>query len=217
MKNYYYVVVGLLALLLMISVAVPVEAFQTAPTDGAMNVRIDGNIVIDFDDSMRVGTVIVDITPDMVYPMEKRWSNDDRTLTLTPMAGFINEQTYTVNVIGTNITGNVTDQTFSFATEAAPGIMESLSDFFYGMYAGFIGSLYGILIFLVLIMVGFVVAWVVKKVTYKILDKSPLDEAMKKVGVEKDVQKIGIKSVSSLISQLMFWFIFVMFIQIALD
>lgn len=216
-KGEKIAVFGLLTLIMVMSLGIPVAGFQSSPANGAIDVPVDGSIVLEFNETMIIGTVMVDLTPDPVYPMEKVWTNNDRTLTITPVVSLLNERSYTVHVTGEAMSGNHTDQTFAFSTEAAPTIMETLSDFFSGMYDAIVGSLFGIAIFIIILVIGYVVAWVVKKAVHKGLEKSPFDRAMQTMGVEKDVQKLGIKSVSALIATLLFWFIFVIFMQIALD
>ncbi|MCK5039070.1 MAG: Ig-like domain-containing protein [Thermoplasmata archaeon] len=220
MRSYVkgkYLVISLIVIVLSMLVVAPVMAYQTTPDNGTTDAPIDGSMVIDFDDPMRVGSVEVSVNPDPIYPIEKRWSNNDRTLTLTPTVSLLNDKSYTITVTGENETGETIDPIiFSFSTEVPPGIADTLSGFFGGLVESFLASLYGILIFLIILVIGFLIAKVAAKVICKVLDKSPLDEAMEKVGVHQQVNKIGVESVSILISKLFFWFIFAMFLQIAL-
>ncbi len=220
MRSYVkgkYLVISLIVIVLSMLVVAPVMAYQTTPDNGTTDAPIDGSMVIDFDDPMRVGSVEVSVNPDPIYPIEKRWSNNDRTLTLTPTVSLLNDKSYTITVTGENETGETIDPIiFSFSTEVPPGIADTLSGFFGGLAESFLASLYGILIFLIILVIGFLIAKVAAKVICKVLDKSPLDEAMEKVGVHQQVNKIGVESVSILISKLFFWFIFAMFLQIAL-
>ncbi len=220
MKTYTYgkyAVISLIVIVLSMLVVAPVMAFQTTPDDGTTDVPIDGSLIIDFDDPMRVGSVEVSIEPNPVYPIEKRWSNNDRTLTLTPTISLLNERYYMITVTGENVTGeSIVPITFNFTTEVPLGIMDTLTGFFEGLVDSFLDSLYGILIFVIILIIGYIIAKIAAKIIHKILDKSPLDEAMEKVGVQQHVIKIGIESVSSLISKLFFWFIFAIFLQVAL-
>ncbi len=212
-----YAIVSLIVIALSMLVVAPVMAFQTTPDSGTADVPIDGSIIIDFDDSMRIGSVEVFIEPNPVYPIERSWSNNDRTLTLTPTLSLLNDRPYMITVTGENITGeSIVPISFNFTTEAPLGIMDTLTGFFEGLMDSFMDSLYGILIFIIIIVIGYIVAKISAIVICKILDKSPLDKAMEKVGVQKHVNKIGIESVSNLISKLFFWFIFAIFLQVAL-
>ncbi len=212
-----YAIVSLIVIALSMLVVAPVMAFQTMPDNGTMDVPIDGSLIIDFDDPMRVGSVEVMIEPNPVYPIERSWSNNDRTLTLTPTIGLLNDRYYMITVTGENITGeSIAPITFNFTTEAPLGIVDTLTGFFEGLVDSFMDSLYGILIFIIIIIIGYVVAKISAMIIHKILDKSPLDKAMEKVGVQRHVNKIGIESVSNLISRLFFWFIFAIFLQVAL-
>ena len=218
-KHIYgkYAIVFLIAITLCMLVVAPVMAYQTTPDDGTTDVPIDGSIVIDFDDPMRVGSVEISIEPDTFYPTEKRWSNNDRTLTLMPTISLLNERSYTVTVTGENLTGGaITPIMFNFTTEAPLSILDTLSGFFGGLADAFLASLYGLLIFVIILVIGYIVSKIVEKITCKVLNKSPLNKAMEKVGVQKHINKVGIESVSTLISKLFFWFIFAMFLQVAL-
>ena len=99
-------------------------AFETTPEDGETGFPVDGDIIIEFDNSMDIGTVEVDITPDTVYPVQRTWSNDDRTLTLRPTVDLLGHRTYTVLVSGESLTGQLVDETFSFETEFHPSLDE---------------------------------------------------------------------------------------------
>lgn len=212
-----YAIISLIVIALSMLVVAPVMAFQTTPDNGTTDVPIDGSLVIDFDDPMRVGSVEVFVEPNPVYPIERTWSNNDRTLTLTPTIGLLNDRYYMITVTGENVTGeSIAPITFNFTTEAPLGIMDTLTGFFEGLVDSFMDSLYGILIFIIIIVIGYLVAKVAAIIIHKVLDKSPLDKAMEKVGVQKHVNKIGIESVSNLISKLFFWFIFAIFLQVAL-
>lgn len=100
------------------------SAFETTPEDGETGFPVDGDIIIEFDHSMDRGTVEVDITPDTVYPVQRIWSNDDRTLTLRPTVDLLGHRTYTVHVSGESLTGQPVDETFSFETEFHPSTDE---------------------------------------------------------------------------------------------
>ena len=212
-----YAIISLIIIALSMLIVAPVMAFQTMPDNGTLDVPIDGSVIIDFDDPMRVGSVEVMIEPNPVYPIERTWSNNDRTLTLTPTISLLNDRSYIITVTGENVTGeSIAPITFNFTTEAPLSILDTLTGFFEGLVDSFLDSLYGILIFIIIIVIGYIVAKISAIVICKVLDKSPLDKAMEKVGVQKHVNKIGIESVSNLISKLFFWFIFAIFLQVAL-
>jgi hypothetical protein len=99
-------------------------AFETTPSDGETGFPVDGNIIIEFDNPMDRGAVEVDFSPDLIYPVARTWSNDDRILTLRPTVDLLGHRTYTVVVSGESLTGQNVVETFSFETEYHPSTEE---------------------------------------------------------------------------------------------
>ncbi len=209
---------SLVLLLVLAMVLGSVSAIRsTSPSHGARDVPIDSKIIIDFQESMVPGTVEVDISPDPIYPVQREWANDDMTLILTPTSSLINDQRYEITVTGENIEGESIHRTFSFRTEEKPGIMETLEDVFSGMWATFLAFIPGIILFILVIILGYLISKFAGYLTTKVLKKAGFEHAMRKVGITKQIRKLGLKNVSSFIGMLVFWFIFVIFLQIGLD
>ncbi len=87
---------------------------------------------------------------------------------------------------------------------------ENLKDEFFSL-------LPGLVFFIVILLIGYIIAKIVGAALAKLLEKTGFEAAMKKVRMDVQVKKLGFKSVSRLIGTLMFWFIFAMVIQVALD
>ncbi|MFW6176552.1 MAG: mechanosensitive ion channel family protein, partial [Thermoplasmatota archaeon] len=82
------------------------------------------------------------------------------------------------------------------------------------MEAQFWEFLPGLIFLLVFILVGYVVGKVIAGVFRKFLEKIGFEKAMKKVRLGRHFRKIGFKSVSHFISIFIFWFIFLIFLQL---
>ncbi|MBS3781870.1 MAG: mechanosensitive ion channel [Candidatus Thermoplasmatota archaeon] len=106
-----------------------------------------------------------------------------------------------------------------FSTESAksPLVIETLKDVFMDIWENFLNFIPGLVFFIIVVLVGYLVAKLAGGIISKVMKKIGVEKAMRKVGVSKQVKKIGMDSVSGLIGILFFWFIFVIFLQIALD
>lgn len=205
-------------MLLILIVSATAAAVSHTPEDGKEDYPIDGRIVINFDDRMDVPSVSVEISPDPIYPVREEWSNNDRTLRLTPDVPLINDQEYTIRVTGQNITGEEIDPVeFSFTTEARPSLTDTISDVFSDMWYSFWAFIPSIVFFIIILIIGYLISKLIGFLISKILKKAGFEKAMRKIGLTKQIRKLGMKNISSFIGTLVFWFIFVMFIQIALD
>ncbi len=213
-KTYIHCMVFIAVLLIFLS---SVAAISTTPEDGKEDYPIDARIVIEFEERMNVSSVRVEIRPDPIYPVQKEWSNNDRTLTLTPTASLINEREYEVRVTGEDINGVSVDSSFSFTTEAQPSLTQTITDLFSDMWYTFWAFIPGIIFFVVILIIGYLISKFVGFLISKVLKKAGFEVAMRKIGLTKQIRKLGMKNVSSFIGTLVFWFIFVIFIQIALD
>lgn len=218
LSNKKIVAYGLVLLLVLTMVMGSVSAIrETTPRSGADEVPIDTKITVDFMSRMDTDSVEVSISPDPIYPVRRDWSNNDRTLMLSPTVSLINDETYTITVSGENITGEPVSHTFSFTTESAPGLMETVEDMFSGMWSGFLAFVPGMILFILIILIGYLISKFAKFLTTKVLVKMGFEKAMRKIGITQQIRKLGLKNVSTFIGTLVFWFIFVMFIQIGLD
>ena len=111
--------------------------------------------------------------------------------------------------------------TFSGTAVAADDDEESIGDILNEQWENlkdeFFGLLPGLVFFIVILLIGYVIAKIVGAALAKLLEKTGFETAMKKVKLDVQVKKIGFDSVSRLLGTLMFWFIFAMVIQVALD
>jgi ribosomal protein L40E len=77
----------------------------TTPTDSAINVPLNADIVVDFSEPMNVGTVAWTINPTVT--LAYAWTNGDATLTLSHAVDFTENTVYTVEIItGEDLAGN---------------------------------------------------------------------------------------------------------------
>ncbi len=72
----------------------------------------------------------------------------------------------------------------------------------------------GLVFLLVFLLVGYVVSKVIAGIFRKFLEKVGFEKAMKKVRLEKHFKKLGFDTVSHFISVFIFWFVFLIFLQI---
>ncbi|MFW5953192.1 MAG: mechanosensitive ion channel family protein [Candidatus Natronoplasma sp.] len=96
-------------------------------------------------------------------------------------------------------------------------VIETLENMWENIRETFLELAPGLVFFFALVIIGYVVAKLASWSITKISKKIGLEKAMVRVGVTKQVKKLGLKSVSGLIGILFFWFIFVIFLQVALD
>ena len=74
----------------------------------------------------------------------------------------------------------------------------------------------GILFFIIFIIVGYVVGKIAAVVFRKFLEKVKFEKTMEKVKISKHFKSIGFKSTAHFLSIFVFWFIFLIFLQIGL-
>ena len=87
--------------------------------------------------------------------------------------------------------------------------VDKLSDKFWDVFPG-------IILFIVLLIIGWFISKFIAKIAKKLLEKLGFESAMDKVGVSKQFKNIGFKGVSHFMSIFVFWFVFLIFIQIGL-
>jgi hypothetical protein len=95
-------------------------AFETTPEDGETGFPIDGEIIIEFDERMDTESVNVHFTPELTYPIQTTWSDNDRVLTLSPTVELLPHRNYGVVVSGENMSGHQVWESFSFETGFHP-------------------------------------------------------------------------------------------------
>ncbi len=117
--------------------------------------------------------------------------------------------------------GSDTEQSnsmFSSITERSTlSVMDSVEEIFNDLWDTFLEYIPGLVFFVVLIIIGYIISKIAGAIVTKVLKKVGIEKAMQRIGLTKQVRKMGIASVSKLIGLLVFWFIFVIFIQIGLD
>ncbi|UCF08508.1 MAG: Ig-like domain-containing protein [Thermoplasmata archaeon] len=216
MRRKIFSIVSIVFLTALIMVPATATAFETQPEDNETGFPIDGKIIIDFDEPMDVGTVDADISPDPVYPVKKDWSNNDRTLTLTPTVSLLEGKTYTVYVTGQNVSGGSISGNFSFKTETPPTFLETIEDLFKGFWEDFKELALGVIIFIVIVVLGYIISKIGAKVFTKAVDRIGLNKVAGKTGFQDSLQSLGFDNFAKFLGIFFFWFVFLIIINIAL-
>jgi hypothetical protein len=221
-KRFYRGLLAIVVLFLVGMIFLPGTSsgayiLDSDPENAEKDVPVETRIRIQFNTSMDPDTVTVDISPDLEpYGFRIDWNNDDRELWIEPNAALIHGRNYTINIEGDDIHGISTDVSFYFNTESEPGIFESFERVIDSIFEGFIAVLPKIIFTIGLLIVGYIVAKIASWTFCKILKKMGFDDAMTKVGVGTQLRSIGIESVSKFLGIFVFWFIFVIVLQIAI-
>ena len=105
----------------------------------------------------------------------------------------------------------------SIGNESDTFVIETLEEVINDIWETFLDFIPGLVFFIVVVLVGYIISKIAGGIVVRVLKKLGVEKAMQKVGVSKQVKKLGMDSVSRLIGILFFWFIFVIFLQIALD
>jgi len=195
-----------------------VSAFKTTPEDGEKDFPINGKIIIEFDYPIEKGTVKLHITPKPFYPVVEDWSNEDRTLILTPTANLLEDRNYTIHISADykNETLGSVDETFSFRTETPPTIWETIEDVLLDFWEGFKKLALGIAIFIIIIIIGYLISKLGAKFFAKALERVGIDKIAGKAGFADTLKTLGFESFSRLLGILFFWFLFLIVLNIAL-
>ncbi len=105
---------------------IPIAVSATAPANGSENVPVTSTISITFTLSALPDTLEIQVTPLFTYGIA--WSNENRTVTLTPVSALSYAASYTITVLGVVSKDNVPlnqAYVFTFGTEASAGEGES--------------------------------------------------------------------------------------------
>jgi small-conductance mechanosensitive channel len=225
-KRFYRGILAIVVLFLVGMVFLPGTSsasriIDTNPDNTEKDVPVDSFVIIRFDSPMDTSSVEenIDINPDLdPYGYTLKWSNSDRELTITPWATFIHSRNYTISLNGAeNETGVLLENpTFYFKTEDEPGVFESFESVIDSLMEGFLAILPKLILTIVLLIVGYIIAKGASWAFCKVLRKMGFDNAMTKVGVGTQLRSIGIESVSKFLGIFVFWFIFVIVLQIAI-
>jgi hypothetical protein len=218
MRLKIFSIVSLVLVAALILGPVTASAFKTQPESGKRNFPIDGKIIIEFNYTMDTGTVVVDITPNPVYPVEPRWTNDDRTLTLRPTTNLLEDKNYTIRVTGDyeNKSLGSVDESFYFRTETPPTILESIEALLIGFWEGMKEFALGIAIFIIIVIIGYILSRIGANIFRKTLDRLGVNKIAGKTGFADTLHTLGFESFSKLLGILFFWFLFLIIIDIAL-
>jgi hypothetical protein len=197
------------------------SAFETQPEDGEREFPIDGKIIIEFNYTMEKGSVKLEITPDPIYPFIEEWKNDDRTLVLTPTVNLLEDKRYTITITGNppshdTINASV-DETFSFRTETPPTIMENIENALIGFWEALEEFLVGLTFFIIIVIAGYLISKLAAKIFAKAMDRVGINRLAGKTGLADSLKTLGFESFSRLLGIIFFWFLFLIFLNIALD
>jgi small-conductance mechanosensitive channel len=95
-------------------------------------------------------------------------------------------------------------------------IGQAFSDAVNSFWDALVTYLPKIILAIIILVVGYIIAKIVRKIVEKILVRVKLDETIDRVGVGKYIRKVGFERVTKLFGVIVFWFIFLFFIQLAL-
>jgi len=210
-----------LVLLLFTGLSSAARIIESDPEDGATDVSVDKWIIIRFNTTMDTESVedSLKISPSLdPYGYRIEWSNNDREIIIKPNTALVTDEEYTVEFPGAKDTdGNLLENpSVKFKTESPPEILEVLSGMFWGMWNAAIGLIPGLILFIVILIIGYIIAKIAAWIFSKALNKVGFDKAMEKVGVGEQLRKIGVKTASKFLGIFIFWFIFVIVLQIAI-
>ncbi|UCE36586.1 MAG: Ig-like domain-containing protein [Thermoplasmata archaeon] len=223
-KRLYSGILAIVILLLMGMMLLPGASAQprvidTDPNINASDVPVDTWIIIRFNQSIVADDVEVEIRPDLdPYGFRIEWSNNDRELIIKPNAALVYGRNYTITLRNAkNADGEALENPIiRFKTESEPGIFENFGQVFESIWDGFIAIIPKLIMTIALLIVGYIIAKAASWVFRKTLKKVGFDDAMEKVGVGAQLRTIGIESVSKFLGIFVFWFIFVIVLQIAI-
>ncbi len=217
MKSRIFSIICIVSLIALLLGPATVSAFRSTPENGEKDFPVDGWIIIEFNNTMEIGTVDVDITPDP-YFVEKIWSNDDRTLTLKPTLNLLENKNYTIHIRGDyqNASLGSVDEIFYFITETPPTIMETIESMVLGFWENLKELAVGIAIFIIILIVGYLISKIGAKVFTKALDRIGINKIAGKIGFTDSLKALGFDNLAKLLGIFFFWFLFLIIIDIAL-
>jgi small-conductance mechanosensitive channel len=196
-----------------------VKVTESEPKDQSEDISVESWIIIRFNNSMEKETVDIEISPSLKpYGYRTDWNDDETELTIKPNTGLTYEEKYTITIENAeDIDGNEMNQTIIvFTTEDEPSMHDMVSGMFSNIWGGFIDIVPNLLLLVVILVIGYIIAKVAAWAFSKALEKLGFNNAMDKVGVGKQLKSIGIKSASKFLGIFVFWFIFVIVLQIAI-
>ncbi len=226
-RKFYSSIFRTLIILSFLLIVIPgltsaVTIIDSDPEDGAKDVSIKKWIIVRFNTTMDTKSVekSLKITPSLdPYGYRLDWSNDDRELIIKPNSALAYSEDYTISFFGAeDEEGNSVDNpTLRFETEPSPGVWETITGVFENIWAGFLDIVPGIILLVVILIIGYIIAKAASWAFSKALMKLGFDKAMERVGVGGQLRSLGIKSTSKFLGIFVFWFIFVIVLQIAIS
>lgn len=211
----------ILSIIFIMGTAQGAEVIDSEPENNDTDVPIDKWIIIRFNVSMDKASVEkeLEISPELTYNYRVDWSNDDRELIIKPNAALLYSEKYIITIIGAkDDAGNkLNDTHIRFKTESQPTISETITGMFEDLWSGFVSIVPNILLLIVILVIGYIISKGASWAFSKALKKLGFDDAMERVGVGRQLRAIGIKSASILLGIFVFWFIFVIVLQIAIS
>ncbi len=215
-------IVLLVAMVFMPGISSAAYITSSDPESGETDVPVESWIIVRFNTTMDKESVEknLEINPDLdPYGYRLEWDNDDRELTIKPNAALGYDKSYTITFSGAeDENGNPLEAPLfiTFETESAPGILESFREVLNTIWEGFIGTIPKIILAIGLLIIGYFISKGASWVFCKALKKAGFDKAMEKVGVAAQLRSIGIESVTKFLGIFVFWFIFVIVLQIVI-
>jgi hypothetical protein len=219
MRSRIFSIISIIMLFALIVAPVSVTAFETQPEDGETDFPTNGKIIIEFNFTVEIGSLELDITPDPVYPIEKVWSNDDRTLTLRPTVNLLEDKEYTIHISGDYLddANGTFDETFSFTTETPPTFLETFESVLVGFWEALKTFLVGLTFFIIIVVAGYFVSKLLAKAFAKGMDRVGVNKLAGKTGLADTLKTLGFDSFGKLMGIVFFWFLFLIVLNIALD
>jgi small-conductance mechanosensitive channel len=215
------VVVGFLFMSIVPATVGAARITYSNPEDGEDDVPIDAWITIRFNVSMDTESVEenLKISPELKpYGYRLEWSDDDRELLIKPNAAMRYDEEYTITMTGAEDENGqlLADAIFEFSTEESPGILGIFTDMVQSLWDGFMAVIPSLVLLVFVLIIGYIIAKAAGWVFAKLLARLGFDKAMENVGVAKQLRSMGIKSASKFLGIFIFWFIFVIAIQVAI-
>jgi small-conductance mechanosensitive channel len=197
-----------------------VHVTESEPADGEEDVSVDSWIIIRFNNSMDIDSVEIDISPSLKpYGYRTEWSNNDRELIIKPNAALAYNEEYSVSIENAkNVDGEELPPLtkITFETESEPSMNEMLTGMFSGLWDSFVSVVPSLILLILILIIGYIVAKAAAWAFSKALKKLGFDQAMDRVGVGSQLKSMGVKSASRFLGIFIFWFIFVIVLQIAI-
>ncbi|MEE9151559.1 MAG: Ig-like domain-containing protein [Thermoplasmata archaeon] len=226
-KKFYRGILAIAIILLVAMLFVPgisSAAYITGsdPDSGEGDVPVETWIIIRFNATMNKASVEenLEISPELdYYGYRLDWSNDARELTIKPNAALVYDRSYTVSFSGAeDEDGNRLEAPLfiTFNTESAPGILQGFREVLNTIWEGFVGLIPKLILTIGMLIIGYIIAKGASWAFCKVLKKAGFDGAMEKVGVATQLKSLGIESVSRFLGIFVFWFLFVIVLQIAI-